>query len=491
MRIKIILLFIMLLTLLFQNCVDSVPVKFFNSRVSLKSEITGGGGGYEGKPESGHYCRVFDDISCQPQVQNLQGLVKVDNSAIHLLQDNCTSSSINFQIGDSAVEFSSLAKDFLGVSRGIFKKCEMGSDNLPAPSREMTDAYCVSHQDNMTVIVNKNLSNNNFTFDLFFKNNSQSHEVLGVSVNKSKTSFSDSYTSSSQEFNLEISSNNAQTAKGHLQVVVDDKLLSIDLNCRTASAAPTVIIKEDLEISPTWIDTTSLVGYWKLNEVNAGNGAIIADSSKYAAHGTLNTDNGALVKSDASVVGGSLFFDGLNDSVDIPQPMNSHLSFDMRSFTYMVWIKKTGNAGNFDIPIYRGGSSAAFAGFCITCGSADCRAAISDGTRNPPASTQMATFRTGGSTTTALFGRWVLLTAVVDREKKQLRSYLDGVLITTADISQVGSVSSDYNLEFGSSYINTRNNFFWGSIDDVSIWNKALSEQEIKEIFQRLRPKFY
>jgi hypothetical protein len=32
---------------------------------------------------------------------------------------------------------------------------------------------------------------------------------------------------------------------------------------------------------------------------------------------------------------------------------------------------------------------------------------------------------------------------------------------------------------------------FWGSIDDVAIWNGALSNPQILEIYQRLRPKFY
>ncbi len=490
MRTKLILLFLMSLTLLFQNCVGTVPVKFFNSRMPLKSEMMGGGGGYDGKPENGYYCRVYDDISCQSQVKNLQSLVKVDNSRIHLVQDSCASTSVNFAVGDKAVDYSSVAPNFLGVTRGIFKKCEVGPDNLPSPPREMPDAYCVSHQDNMTVVVNKDLASKDYSFQLFFKNNSSLSTVRGDVVVKSITTAGSNYFSSSEEFDLKINSSNSQTASGHLQVVIDDKPLSINLNCRTASAAPTVIVEKDLEISPTWIDTSLLVGYWKLNESNAANGTVIADSSSYSTNGTLLTDDAGLVKTDTSVISRALSFDGTNDSVNIPSPVDGHLNFGMRSFTYMVWIKKTGDAGGFDMPIWKGGSSGGFAGFDIECGSGNrgCMALISDGQRLTT-SQKSAKFADSG---TALIGKWVLLTAVVDRNLNQLRAYLDGALITTSDISAVGSVTTDYSLEIGASnYITNRAFFFMGSIDDVSIWNRALSESEITEIFQRLRPKFY
>ncbi len=490
MRSKLILLFMMSLTLLFQNCVSEVPVKFFSSRMPLKSEMMGGGGGYDGKPENGYYCRVYDNISCQSQVKNLQSLVKVDNSGIHLIQDSCTSTSVNFAVGDKAVEYSSIAPDFLGVTRGIFKKCEVGSDSLPSPPREMPDAYCVSHQDNMTVVVNKDLASNAFSFQLFFKNNSSASTVRGDAIVKSITAVGSNYFSSAEEFDLKINASNLQTTSGHLQVVIDDKPLNINLSCRTTNAAPTVIVEKDLEISPTWIDTSLLVGYWKLNEGSAANGTVIADSSNYSTSGTLLTDDAGLVKTDTSVISRALFFDGTNDSVNIPSPADGHLNFGMRSFTYMVWIKKTGDVGNFDMPIWKGGSSNGFAGFDIECGSGNrgCMALISDGQRLAT-SQRSAKFADSG---TALIGKWVLLTAVVDRNLNQLRAYLDGVLITTSDISAVGSVTSNSSLEIGASnYINNREFFFMGSIDDVSIWNRVLSENEITEIFQRLRPKFY
>ncbi len=403
MRIKIVLISIVLVGLVFQNCADKASVEFLNSSLSsLKSELSGGP--YEGKPDNGYYCRIYDQISCHTQKQNLQALVKVDNSGIHLVQDQCTSTSLNFKVGDSAVDYSALTPSFLGVSRGIFKKCEVGTDNLPVPSMEMADAFCVSGNEDLTVVVNKDLANQAFSFDLFFRDNSQVREVRNGSVNKLNTSLGDNYTSSSQEFSLEVTSSNSQTTTGRLKAAIDEKLIDIDLSCRTASPTPTVITKEDLEISPTWIDISSLVGYWNLNEPSAANGTAITDSSRNGANGTLLTDDGGLVKSDTSVRGGSLFLDGTNDSVDILHPTDGHLDFGVNSFSYMAWIKKTGNAGSFDMPIWKGGSSSFYAGFDMECGStsAGCLAFVSDGL-GQPSSIRSARFTWNSS---SLIGRW-------------------------------------------------------------------------------------
>ncbi len=156
----------------------------------------------------------------------------------------------------------------------------------------------------------------------------------------------------------------------------------------------------------------------------------------------------------------------------------------------MLWIKKTGNAGTWDIPIFHGGSNNRSAGFDIECGStnAGCYATISDG-QNLANSLVKARFINSSS---SLIGQWFLLTAVVDRSSNQLRAYRDGVLVSTADILNFGSVDSNLNLHIGAGSDYNGVSFpFLGFIDDVAIWDRALADAEILEIFQRLRPKFY
>ncbi len=483
-----IILILLIVAFEYQNCMGGGDsVRFSNVRGSLNSQM--GGESYDGKPSPGKYCRVYDELACRPQVTGLQSLLNVDAKGLHLEQDNCATTSTNFLLDDAAVKYSPLLGEYIGVSRGIFKKCEVGANELPITPEEMPDAYCVSEDNHLAAVVNKNLKNSQLDLSLAYESSnglrrvSASNLVRRISANGEVV-----YTSLNSKFDLTITPSVAQTAVARVNVIVDNVAIEKKLICRTSSPLPTVIIERDLELSSTWIDTTQLVGYWKLNEPNAVEGTTIVDSSRFASSGTLLTGSDGLVKSVSGVAGGSLFFDGTSDSVDIQNPSDGHLSFDVRSFTYMVWMNKTGNTGgNYDMPLFHGGSSDGVAGYDFECGSS-CGAHISDGL-SLPTSIQSARFGFSGSGTAATFiGRWVLLTAVVDRDLQQLRSYVDGVLIFTADISQVGSLSSSRNLQLGTSI---GGSYFWGLIDDVAIWNKALSESEIKEIFQRLRPKFY
>ena len=483
MSIKyVFLLFLVLLTLAYQNCTQSGSVRFA-SITTLKSEIDGGGGGYNGKPDHGYYCRAFDNMPCPAQVPNQQGLIKVDASGIHLIQDTCSSTAVNFQFDDAAVDFSPLAKNYLGVSRGIFKKCEVDSSNLPLPPVQMTDAFCFSHENKVAVAVSKDLVSGVTNFNLYFLENSSLRTARGDSVLKLSSANSVDYLSLSSNFDLKVYNSISQTARGRLQVSVDDRQINTEVNCRSASPEPTVIVNRDLEVSATWTDISQLVGYWKLNEVNALNGAQVFDSSSFGLIGSLTTDNAGVSKSDTSVAGGALFFDGTGDFVRVLGQDASPYDFGMSSFSYMVWIKITGRDGSYDIPIWHGGSSPVYSGFDMEC-RFRCIAGVSDGLTQPNSLVTAEFVPDMG----ALVGRWVLLTAVVDRQGGRLRTYLDGVPVDSVNISALGSVSNNLDFFIGGSQGGAE---FQGSIDDLMIWNKALSQNEIREIFQRLRPKFY
>lgn len=465
----------------FQNCTGGSELIFSNKRESLSSSMSqGGGGSYNGKPEDGYYCRIFDNLNCQAQVDKLQSLVKVDSSGIHLTQDSCASTSTNFQFADAAVEFTSLASDYIGVTRGIFKKCEVDSNNLPLPATDMTDVFCTSNDDKVAVILNKNILSHSYDFILKVRDGPGVRSAIGRNIVR----VGNSYISNTQEFNLNIDSSNSQTSPGNLQAVLDQKSLNLKLDCRQASPEPTVIIERDMELSSTWIDTTPLAGYWKLNEVGASEGSAIIDSTSFGAHGILRTGNDGQIKSN----NGAIALDGVDDVIVLPNSSTAHLDFAMSSFTYMAWIRKAGNAGAFDMPLWHGGNSANVSGYDIECGSGfnGCVAMISDG-QSLPTSLAFARFANPSS---SLIGGWFLLTAVVDRELRQLRTYLDGVLVSTTNISNVGPLAGS-NVDFMIGGYFQPSYIFMGSVDDVSIWRGVLSTQEITEIFQRLRPKFY
>jgi hypothetical protein len=468
----------------YQNCTGQSPVDFSgqSSFQSLSANEQGGAGGFDGKPEPGSYCRVFDNVSCQTQVANLQSVLSVDNTAIHLTSDNCASTSTDFEFSNIAVSTSQINRTFIGLSRGIFKKCEPDK-----PATEMADAWCRSKNNDVDIVINKNIATKKLDLSLLFRNSGQLRAVSTSSIAKTQNGSNTIYTSTREQFDLNITNSIAQTSTGKLNALIDNHVMNVDVDCHQANPEPTIIINRDLEIHSSWIDTTRLAGYWKLNEVNATEGTVIVDSSATAFNGVLQTQSDGLNKSNSTVPGGAISFDGVDDQIMIGTRTDNTYNFDTRSFTYMVWIYKTSTAGTWDRPIYKGSGSPGMPGFDIECGYRGCSAFIGGGSSGGGMAT--AAFAPNGN---GFVGRWVHLAAVVDRNSQELRAYVDGNLISTTSIATIGSLSIDIPLILGGdNFLGTSQVApFLGSIDDAAIWSVALTPAEILEIAQRLRPKF-
>ncbi len=239
------------------------------------------------------------------------------------------------------------------------------------------------------------------------------------------------------------------------------------------------ILETDLEIHPAWIDTTRLAGYWKLDDVVTGDGTTISDSSAYSYWGLAKTGNDGLSKSDTPVkYGRAFYFDGIDDSITIANPTDKHLDFNTHSFSYMLWVKVTSSVGLWDMPIWKGGNSAAIPGYDMELGTTVWAAYVSDG---------LKIFNVEFGKESDFLGRWVHLAVVVDRTQKKLLGYVNGSLTSASDISTLGNVNSTQELKIGTDPNNTN---FKGAIDDVAIWNTVLSSNEVAEIYKRTRWKF-
>lgn len=88
-------------------------------------------------------------------------------------------------------------------------------------------------------------------------------------------------------------------------------------------------------------------------------------------------------------------------------------------------------------------------------------------------------FEHGGTTRAAApySGEWHFLSAVFDKDAKQRRIYIDGILKAEEADTSTGSQSA--NFAFG--YL-AWGNFFRGSLTEMSAWNKAMTAEEIKAI---------
>ena len=170
--------------------------------------------------------------------------------------------------------------------------------------------------------------------------------------------------------------------------------------------------------------------------------------------------------------GSALYTHGSDDYVSVANPANGALAFGTGSFSYGLWFKPITNVGAFDMPIFKGGASAASAGFDIELGTGQWATSIADGT-----STVGASFYASSPAMNA----WYHLFVVVDRDAQKLRTYVNGANISNVSIATIGSVTSSTDLNIGArstSAFNPTN----GDLDDVRIYSRALSADEVAKL---------
>ena len=211
-----------------------------------------------------------------------------------------------------------------------------------------------------------------------------------------------------------------------------------------------------------------LVGYWPFEEMG-GTGA--GDFSGNGNGGTLAGANG-LPAWTAGKLGGAVYFDGVDDKATIGDPASGVLDFGTGSFSYGAWVYVSATVGSWDMAWYKGGSSAGNAGYDVELGASVWAADIADAT----------TLKAVNFSASPILNRWVHLMAVVDRTGNQFCAYVDGALVgSCTDITGFGSVSNAAAAVIGSS---GSSYWFGGSIDDVRVYNRSLSADEVRTLYR-------
>ncbi len=224
------------------------------------------------------------------------------------------------------------------------------------------------------------------------------------------------------------------------------------------------------------IASGNLVGWWKLDE-SSGNSA--SDLSGRSNTGTLSGGFSFSTNSVAGKVATGLDFDGSNDLVSCGNATSLDITSD--KVTICAWIKagQGSTAGGERIiaksvaanadPYMRYGLYKAAGGtkitFSISTGGAGTRALIN-------------------SSTDLTVGSWVHVAGVYDGA--QLKIYFNAASDATP-VSNTGAIATTTNpLVLGCNEgTNPDNNFFLGALDDVRIYNRALSADEILHIYKQ------
>jgi len=212
---------------------------------------------------------------------------------------------------------------------------------------------------------------------------------------------------------------------------------------------------------------TGLVGHWKLNETS---GPTAVDSSGNGNDGTFTNSP----TPTTGQVGGALEFSGdtgataTNDRVAIADPASGILDFGSNSFSYGLWVYATGSAGNYDMPLSKGGGNITNPGYDLEFGAGSWVSYICDGDECHTRTVSAA----------PILNTCTPIMIVTDRTGNTHGIYVNGSLLSAAAIpGTFGSLSNTRAVNIGSG--NLGGNPFLGKVDDVRIYNRALSAPEV------------
>lgn len=224
-----------------------------------------------------------------------------------------------------------------------------------------------------------------------------------------------------------------------------------------------------LNKTPTSILTNGLVGHWTFDGKNVVNGVALDSSG--------NGNNANLVSIATSTfystgkIGQGFDFDGVDDYVDIGDKSIFDFSGD---FSISVWIKSVQSivAGNYPMIINKNDDDGTRDDWAI-------------GLYDPDDGLSFGEIYVGGIGYSVIFGnvrdgKWHHL--VLHRSGSTLTAYRDGVWWN--DVPAVSTaISNNYPVRFGKSNFIATPYFFNGNIDDVRVYNRALSGGEIKMLY--------
>ncbi|MES2780897.1 MAG: IPT/TIG domain-containing protein, partial [Bacteroidota bacterium] len=170
--------------------------------------------------------------------------------------------------------------------------------------------------------------------------------------------------------------------------------------------------------------------------------------------------------------GNALRFDGSNDFVSIPRTISEDFTIEYWMQTTQVGATGTGWAGG------KGIVDGEVGGVVNDFGTALLGNKLVFGTGNPATNADL-TIQSASNVNT---GKWVHVAVTRAKTTGQLNMYINGVLEATGTGS-TASLTSPPQLRVGS--IQTGNNFFNGGIDELKIWNKVRTVEEINADMQR------
>ena len=203
---------------------------------------------------------------------------------------------------------------------------------------------------------------------------------------------------------------------------------------------------------PSYVPTDGLVGYWPFS----------GNANDESGNGNNGTNNGATLTTDRfGNTNSSYNFNGTNNYISLPIGFTTGSA----SKSFSVWFYLANGTYNF---VLDGGTSVNGSSFGLFWNT------------NP--TINKLTFHGDGATydyefADINFNQWYH--TVITYDGTTVKSYLNGVYIGSKIVTLNTSTTS--NIKVGSR--NNTSAYFLGKIDDIGVWNRALTEQEITNLY--------
>jgi hypothetical protein len=218
---------------------------------------------------------------------------------------------------------------------------------------------------------------------------------------------------------------------------------------------------------PSYVPTNGLVGYWPFN----------GNANDISGNGNNGTNNGATLTTDRNGnINSAYSFDGQNDYISC-SPL-----IGIQEVTISVWLKKSGLGGHLvSQNDWTTAQNVSF-GSAYEKSSNNFSVGVNSGNCN---------FQ-GSQSSTSIFynldSNWHHRVVTINN-LGLIRDYLDGQLINSSTISNFQWCNSTSAiLKFGA-WWNSDIQSWEGKIDDIGIWNRVLTQQEITNLYNSSLPQ--
>ena len=216
---------------------------------------------------------------------------------------------------------------------------------------------------------------------------------------------------------------------------------------------------------PSYVPTSGLVGYWPFD----------GNANDESGNGLNGTINGAVLTSDRFGISNKAFSFNVNQSILI----NNTTTLNPYPLSISLWYKATNWSSGENSNIIRKYSSGAWNGFGISFNDYNNLPCV------PSFYLRSTTNRVLGyyneppfDQTNITLSQWYHYVFVVDSSGGKI--YVNGNLISSHPWTGIaGPTSSNLQLQIGG----LGDSWYRGLIDDVGIWNRALNQQEITNLY--------